>query len=256
MKTIAVVSHKGGSGKTTVAVNLALACRAAGARTILADTDPVRSATDSLRQRADHDGMLVETSAAKLAALTFASERDGCDVLIIDTAGGPENGMIDALKVADLCIAVSRPTYLDVAATLHTVDTVRRLGRDGVVLFNQCPPLRNGVASSMVSALMDSLQAGGLEVCPTALQSRVVYQHAIALGQGVAEHDPGGLAEAEIDGVIDYVLTRTKTPLRETRPMRRRTVPETTGGAVAQRSTCGRPASGLSSPELALTPAC
>lgn len=210
MKTIAVLSHKGGSGKTTVAVNLALAWRAAGARTILADTDPVRSASDGLRRRPDHAGLVVETSAAKLAALAYVSGKGGCDVLVIDTPGGPENGMIEALKVADLCIAVSRPTYLDVAATLRTVDTVRRLGRQGVVLFNQCPPRRNGLDSPMVAATMDVLRAGGLEVCPVTLQARAVYQRAVALGQGVTEFEPRGKASAEINALLAYVQARTE----------------------------------------------
>jgi len=214
MKTIAVVSHKGGSGKTTVAVNLALAWKATGARTILVDADSSRSATNSLRQRPDHDGFLVGTLATKLAALTFASERNGCDIMIIDTAGGPENGMIEALKVADPSIAVSRPSYLDVAAALQTVATVRRLGRQGVVLFNQCPPQRNGVTSSMVTALMNTLRTGGMEVCPTSLQARAVYQHAIALGRSVAEHDPHGKAEGEIARLLDFVMERTKAPER------------------------------------------
>jgi len=212
MKTIAVVSHKGGSGKTTVAVNLALAWKASGMRAILADADPVRSATDSLRQRPDHDCILVETSPSKLAALSYGSERGGCEVLIIDTAGGSEGGMIEALKVADLCIAVSRPSYLDVAATLRTVDMVRRLGRRGVVLFNQCPPRRNGVASPMVTAMMNSLRVGGLDVCPTAIQARAAYQYAIAVGQGVGEYDPGGIASAEIADLLHDVRSRMNVP--------------------------------------------
>ena len=213
MKTIAVLSHKGGSGKTTVAVNLALAWRATGARTILADADPVRSATDSLRRRSDHGGLVVETTPAKLPALAYVSERSGCDVLIIDTAGGPENGMIEAFSVADLCIAVSRPTYLDVAATLQTVQSVRRLGRQGVVLFNQCPPRRNGADSPVVAATMDVLRAGGLDVCPVAIQARAIFQRAMALGQGATECEPGGRAAGEISDLLAYVQGKVRAEL-------------------------------------------
>lgn len=209
MKTIAVLSHKGGSGKTTVAVNLAIAWRALGARTILADADPVRSASDSLRKRADHGALVVETSAAKLDALVYVSSKSGCDVLIIDTPGGPDNGMIEAMKVADLCIAVSRPTYLDVAATLRTVGVVRRLGRQGLVLFNQCPPRRNGLESAVVRGTMDILRRGGLEVCPLALQTRAAYQRSIAQGQRVGEYEPGGKADAEIAGLLAYIQDKT-----------------------------------------------
>lgn len=209
MKTIAVLSHKGGSGKTTVAVNLAIAWRALGARTVLADADPVRSASDSLRKRPDHAALVVETSAAKLDALAYVSSKGGCDVLIIDTSGGPDNGMIEAMKVADLCIAVSRPTYLDVAATLRTVDVVRRLGRQGLVLFNQCPPRRNGLESAVVSGTMDILRQGGLEVCPFALQTRAAYQRSIAQGQGVVEYEPGGKADDEIAGLLAYIQDKT-----------------------------------------------
>lgn len=212
LKTIAVLSHKGGSGKTTVAVNLAIAWRAVGARVILADSDPIRSAADSLRHRADYDSLVVETSASKLAALAFASERRGCDALIIDTPGGAEAGMIEAMRIADLSIAVSRPTYLDVAATLRTVDSLRRLGRAGVVLFNQCPPRRNGADSAVVSGTMDILRAGGLAVCPVGLQTRTAYQRAIAQGLGVSEYEPYGKAQAEISQLLAYVQAKTSTP--------------------------------------------
>ena len=215
MKTIAVLSHKGGAGKTTVAVNLALAWRALGARVLLADVDPVRSASDTLRKRPDHASLVVETSAAKLAALAYVSAKSGCDVLIIDTPGGPDSVMIEAMKVADLCIAVSRPTYLDVAATLRTVDTVRRLGRQGMILFNQCPPRRNGLESAVVRGTMDVLRAGGLEVCPLALQARAVYQRAIAQGQSVGEYDRGGQAAAEIAGLLAHVQARIAGSARD-----------------------------------------
>ena len=52
MKTIAVIARKGGSGKTTVAVHLALAAHRAGLATVLADTDPQGSATEVLKARA------------------------------------------------------------------------------------------------------------------------------------------------------------------------------------------------------------
>ncbi|MGZ6037906.1 MAG: nucleotide-binding protein, partial [Phenylobacterium sp.] len=110
MKTLAVMSRKGGAGKTTVAVNLTLAARAAGVRAVLADADPLRSACEVLRDRDEAAGLLFETSASKLFTLTEACRRSGADLLIIDTPAAPEADVAEAVKVADLCLAVSRPT--------------------------------------------------------------------------------------------------------------------------------------------------
>ena len=65
MKTLAVMSRKGGAGKTTVAVNLTLAARAMGIKAVLADADPMRSACEVLRGREEAPGLLFETSASK-----------------------------------------------------------------------------------------------------------------------------------------------------------------------------------------------
>tara|TARA_R110001606_G_scaffold71247_2_gene163076 strand:- start:24268 stop:24495 length:228 start_codon:yes stop_codon:yes gene_type:complete len=60
----------------------------------------------------------------------------------------------------------------------------------------------------MVSAIMDSLRAGRLDVCSTALQARAVYQHAIARGKSVMEYEPGGRAQDEIADLLADVETR------------------------------------------------
>ena len=198
MKTLAVMSRKGGAGKTTVAVNLTLAARSLGIRAVLADADPLRSAGEVLRGRADATAMLFETAASKLFALRETCARSGADLLVIDTPAAPEQDVAEAAKVADLCLAVSRPTYLDLAAAVRSVAIIQQLGREGMIVLNQCAPARHGVESPAVLKAFEALRFAGLPVTPTALRARMVYQTAFAQGRAVGEIAPEGPAAAEV----------------------------------------------------------
>lgn len=208
MKTLAVMSRKGGAGKTTVAVNLTLAARAMGVRAVLADADPMRSAHEVLRGRDEAASLLVETSASKLFALTEASRRSGVELLVIDTPAAPEADVAEAVKVADLCLAVARPTYLDLAAAVLSVAVIQRLGRAGLIVLNQCAPSRAGVEPPSVVKAFDALRFANLPVAPTAVRARMVYQTAFAQACSVLESDPDGAAAAEIRLLFSHVWRR------------------------------------------------
>jgi chromosome partitioning protein len=202
---MAVMSRKGGAGKTTVAVNLTLAARALGVKAVLADADPLRSACEVLRGRDEAAGLLFETSASKLFALTEASRRAGAELLIIDTPAAPEADVAEAVKVADLCLAVSRPSYLDLAATVQSVQIVQRLGREGMIVLNQCAPPRHNVEPPAVVKAFEALRFAGLPVTPMALRSRVIYQTAFAQGRSVLEINEEGAASDEIRALFRHV---------------------------------------------------
>ena len=208
MKTLAVVSRKGGAGKTTVSVNLALAARAMGVKAVLADADPARSACDVLKGREDAASLIFETSAAKLFTLIEASRRAGADLLIIDTPAAPEADVAEAVKVADLCLAVARPTYLDLAAAVRSVAIIQRLGKDGQIVLNQCAPTRNGVEPPQVVKAMEALRFAGLPVAAIALRSRVGYQIASAQMRGVIELEGQAAASAEVRALFNEVWRR------------------------------------------------
>jgi chromosome partitioning protein len=205
VKTLAVMSRKGGAGKTTVAVNLTLAARAAGVKAVLADADPLRSACEVLRDRDEAAGMFFETSASKLFTLTEACRRSGADLLIIDTPAAPEADVAEAVKVADLCLAVSRPTYLDLAAAVRSVAIIQRLGREGMIVLNQCAAPRNGVEPPSVVKAFDALRFAGLPVTPVALRSRLIYQTAFAQQRSVLEIDRTGAASDEVRQLFQEV---------------------------------------------------
>lgn len=201
MKTIVVTSRKGGVGKTTLAVNLALAAFAGGAKVLVADIDPQRSATDALKARTRPGPALVETIAGKLFQLHMAASREGVDLLVIDTPSTPEAEVALAMNIADLCVLVSRPNFLDVASVVRSSEAVRRLGRTGVVVLNQAPPSRKGVEPPAVLRAIEALRFGGLPLATVGLRSRAVYQSAIAHGVSVAEWDPSSTAAREIAGL-------------------------------------------------------
>jgi chromosome partitioning protein len=213
MKTITVLSRKGGAGKTTVAVSLALAARQAGLKAIVADIDPLHSAGEVLRDRPE--GLLVETAAAKLFILGDASRKQGVDLLIIDTPVGPEADIVLAMNGSDLCLAVARPSPLDIAAVMQSVALMRRIGAPGMVVLNQCPPLRNGVEHPAVQRALEALRFGGVPTMESRLRARTAYQQAFAQHCGVTEWDPQSKAAGDVLRLLAEIADLLMLPAAE-----------------------------------------
>lgn len=207
MKTLAVVSRKGGAGKTTVAVNLTLAARAAGLKAVLADADPLRSATQVLQSRTDPAPVCFATSPAKLFALVQACRRSGADLLVIDSPAAPEADMMEVVRVADLCLTVTRPSYLDLAAAVRSATLIEQLGSKTMAVLNQCATPRNGVEPPAVLKAFEALRVAGLSAAPTAIRARIAYQNAFSQLRSVVELDGAEAAKIELQALLAEVWT-------------------------------------------------
>lgn len=195
MRTIAVIARKGGSGKTTVATHLALAAHLRGLKTLVADTDPQHSALEVFKARQGPGPERTDSTGPKLFALQMAAVRDGTDAMFIDTAAGAVEDVANAVVLADLSLLVLRPTFLDLAAAVHTVDTVRRLRKPAIVVVNQAPPAREGVETPAVRRALQALSILRLPVAPAILRSRAVYQTALETGRSAEETDDTAAAQ-------------------------------------------------------------
>jgi chromosome partitioning protein len=196
MRTIAVIARKGGSGKTTVAINLAIAAHRRGLKTLLADSDPQRSLVDVLKGRHHIGPTIVETDSPGLFSLQVSALRAGIEALVIDTPAGEEEELAHAIVLADLSVLVIRPTFLDFAALLRTLKVIRHLRKGALVVLNQAPPRRVGVEPPAVRRAHEALRFLRLPVSPAILRSRAAYQSALETG-GSAEEQTGDVAAAQ-----------------------------------------------------------
>lgn len=198
MRTIAVIARKGGSGKSTVALHVALAAQLRGRKVLLADTDAQRTATHILKGRRAAGPELAETSGAKLFALQLSAVKAGADLMVIDTPAVVEEEISYAIVAADLCLLVIRPTFVDLAAAIQTASIVRRLRKPALVVINQAPPARTGVETPSVKRALEALLLLRLPVIPSILRARLTYQSALEMGRSVEELDPPTEAAREM----------------------------------------------------------
>ena len=205
MKTLALISRKGGAGKTTLAVNLTLAAHLAGWKTMLADIDPQRSASDALRSRGEPGPSIAEINAGKLFQTRSNAMHDAYDVMLIDTPAAPDSDVAIAVNSADLCVLVCRPTFLDIASVARSAEMVRRLGKAGLIVLNQAPPKRGGLEPVSVQKAIEALRFCGLPIAPVGMRARTIYQQAIARGRSVGEWDAASPAAQEIDRLWTHV---------------------------------------------------
>jgi chromosome partitioning protein len=195
MRTISVVARKGGAGKTTLAVHIALAAHLRGLKTVLADADPQRSASEVLRARSTDGPKRVETSGPKVFALQEMARRAGDDLLVIDTPCGPEQDVGAAMVMSDLVLIAVRPTFLDIAAAVRSIDTARRLARPAQIVINQAYPMRAGREPPSVQKALEALRFTSMPVSPAVMRSRAAFQLALATGRSAEELGPSPAAD-------------------------------------------------------------
>jgi chromosome partitioning protein len=199
MRTLAVASQKGGSGKTTLALHLAVIASQAGLRTILVDCDPQRSAAGWWHSRQATSPELVETEPARLRDLVPTAAADGADLLIIDTRPSVERDTLDVARAADFVLIPTRPSILDLRAIGATTEVVKATGTRAAVVLNACPPsnLISGDAT-LTREARRSLAAYGLPIAPAAITHRAALAHALIDGRAVTEFEPAGKAASEL----------------------------------------------------------
>lgn len=205
MRTIALLARKGGAGKTTLGTHLALAAHLRGERVMLADSDPQRSASEVLKARSDEGPQVIGTSGAKLFALKVAAQRMEVDTLVIDTPAGADQDLGHAMVLADLCLVVVRPTFLDIAAAVQTTDILRRLNRPTLIVLNQAPPKRAGAEMAAVVKAHEALRFTRMPLAGEVVRSRFAFQTALATGRSVEELWRGSPAADEIVALWERV---------------------------------------------------
>jgi chromosome partitioning protein len=203
MRTIAVLMQKGGSGKTTTAINLAIAFALSDRSTVLLDLDPQASACRIADGRGDTGPIVQDCAHARLTQTMQVAEDAGAEICILDTPPKAENASLAAARVADLVIVPVQPARLDLDALKETADILALAKTPALVIINRAPPTPN---SKVETQTRDVIAEGyGLTAAATVLHNRIAYQHAMTLGQGVIEYEPNGAAAAEIRALMAEV---------------------------------------------------
>lgn len=197
-----ILSQKGGAGKTTLALHLAVAAELAGQAAAVIDLDPQASATGWKDSRKANTPAVVSAQAARLPSVLEAAKQAGAKLAIIDTAPHSENSALMAARVGDLILIPCRPAILDLRAITTTIDVVRLAGKPAYVVLNSVPP-RGTLADEAQAAICNS----GVEVCPVRIGQRASYMHALTVGQTAQEHEPDGKAAEEIKQIYMWMCT-------------------------------------------------
>lgn len=198
MKTVALISQKGGSGKTTLALHLAVAS-SRERNTAVIDLDPQASATRWADRREDVVPVVLSAHASRLLHEMQHVDGAGGELLILDTAPHADSTALDAAKAADLILIPCRPAILDLEAISNSLELVKTTRTPVFVVLNGVAP-RGNEANDVAAAI-----AGlGVDVAPVRLVNRVAFARSLISGHTAQEFRPRSKAAQEVAGLHTF----------------------------------------------------
>ena len=201
MPTIAIISQKGGVGKTTLAIHLAAAAQDTGAVALIVDTDPQATASQWATWRKDNPPEVIDSPPPRLAAKIRQAQEQGAQWIVIDTPPHADSAARAAVEVADFVLIPCRPSAFDLSAIETTAKLVQLLRKPAYVVFIAGPPN----ASRVYQEAGELVESYGTPPCPVQVPDRAAYRHASAEGRTVMELEPAGKAAEDIRQIYKWV---------------------------------------------------
>lgn len=180
MLTIAVFSQKGGAGKSTVAMHLAVAASQT-LKVVLIDADPQATVAMWAADRTSPQPFVARTDPASIERLLTDARAEGYELAIVDCPPHAAPGTLALLRAADHIVIPAQPTMPDLAATARSVALARAAGRTFSFVVNRAPNRAPEVAQAL-----DALSAGGT-VSPVVIGDRRAFSRALTEGLAVTE---------------------------------------------------------------------
>lgn len=203
MQTLAMIAQKGGTGKTTLALSLAVAAGAAGQSVLVIDLDPQASACRWGDRRTVNTPAVMDAQPARLAAALAKAAQAGVDLTIVDTPARVEQAAVEAAKVADLVLIPCKPSILDLETLRTTADLVQgRAKRLPLVILNAVP-----AQGTRQEQAVEAITEMGLTVCSAHVGQRVAFEYAAQAGLTVTEYEPEGRAALDIRHLYNAICS-------------------------------------------------
>lgn len=205
MRVISIIAQKGGSGKTTLAVHLAVYAATRSKPTVLFDIDPQNSAMAWYKIRnVESELAAIQTNAAALPDLLKKAKAGGAELVIIDTAPHSDKEAAAAARLSDFILVPCRPEYFDLVTVPKTFDVIRLTKTPAAVVLNGCPRGRTAEDAK------EALRGQGFPVLDLTISDRVAFKHAIREGRSVHEYDPESVAAADIAALFSFIEDKVK----------------------------------------------
>ncbi len=207
MQTIAIISQKGGAGKSTLAIHLAVEAAKQDKNIAIIDLDPQASAAKWGDRRKEELPVVISAHASRLPQQMELVRENGGALLYLDTAPHSDSAALSAARASDLVIVPCLPNIFDIEAAMSTIELLRATSTPFFVVLNEVGAVGSAEADEAEAALKEQ----AVPVCPARLAKRVAFARSLAFGQVASEFEPDGKAAVEIEHLHRFVCEHLNT---------------------------------------------
>jgi len=205
MKTLAVISHKGGTGKSTLAIHLAVQAQSEGRDTLLVDLDNQSSTVAEWASiRTDKHPLAVTAQVSDITELQLQAIDEGFDLLILDCPPYFNDDTDLITKLVDFSVLPTSPRFADICTLPRGIDKIHQ---PYSVILNSCTPDPVNKTSFKTEQVFQILNDANIPVSPVHITRLEAFTESLNYGKGVTEFQSNSKESKQIKTLLDWLYT-------------------------------------------------